>query len=347
MALQAIRTDQPELWQAALARSGAYDFYHRADYHALAEHLGEGEAVLLDWRGPSASVALPLLLRPIGTIPGLKEIGADRVDATSVYGYAGPVASQVPLPPIESKLFGEQVEQWLARNRVVSLFARLHPLLGNAAVIAGLGEAMVVGPTVSIDLARPAEEQIGGYRANHRRDLRKLRNAGFSCRMASDAPAIAAFAEIYLQTMARVSAAPAYVFDVAYFERLLTIPGLKLMLCLVEGEVCAGAVVSACGAIAQYHLGGTADRWLNRAPMKLIFDEARQWASGLGCTRLHLGGGLGAREDALFNFKAGFSQDRHAFRVWRWVIDQVAYDRLVARVGAEAQASASFPAYRT
>lgn len=346
MALQAIRTDRPEQWLAALARSGNHDFYHRADYHVLAEQRGEGDAVLLNWTGTSASVALPLLLRPIGMIPGLEQVGAGLADATSVYGYAGPVGPQVPLPPAEATQFGSQVQQWLGSNRVISLFSRLHPLLGNAVLVAGLGEAPLAGPTVSIDLTHPAEKQAAGYRSNHRRDLNKLRSAGFTCQIASDAHEIGTFAEIYLQTMERVAAAPSYAFDASYFEQLLAIPGLELMLCTLEGEVCAGAVLSTYGAIAQYHLGGTADRWLKSAPMKLIFDEARTWACEMGCTRLHLGGGLGAREDALFNFKAGFSADRHEFRVWRWVIDQATHDRLAAQSAAAASDPERFPAYR-
>ena len=346
MQLLTIRADQRNQWHTVLAQSGTHDFYHSAAYHALAEQAGEGEAVLVAWRGASSSIALPVLLRPIAAVPGLEQAGRGLFDATSVYGYAGPVASQIPLPCAEAALFAKELEVWLHRNRVVSLFSRLHPLLGNEQLIVGLGEAPLIGQTVSIDLSRSDEEQTGGYRSNHRRDIKKLRKGGFSCRVGSDAPAIRAFSQIYRQTMARVDAAPGYIFDEVYFRQLLAIPGLALMLCCFEDQVCAGAILSTCGTIAQYHLGGTADVWLDRAPMKLIFDEARKWALKMECTRLHLGGGLGAREDALFNFKAGFSADRHPFRVWRWIVDQSAYDRLAACANAAPGAAGHFPAYR-
>ena len=55
----------------------------------------------------------------------------------------------------------------------------------------------------------------------------------------------------------------------------------------------------------------------------------RTWAKSRGLQRLHLGGGVGASEDSLFRFKAGFSTDRHPFRTLRVVLDELAYADLV------------------
>ena len=68
---------------------------------------------------------------------------------------------------------------------------------------------------------------------------------------------------------------------------------------------------------------------------------------------MHLGGGVGAAEDSLFNFKAGFSQKRHAFSCWKWVVNEGAYDEIASSVrehqrlaGLRPSASNYFPAYR-
>jgi sugar O-acyltransferase (sialic acid O-acetyltransferase NeuD family) len=46
---------------------------------------------------------------------------------------------------------------------------------------------------------------------------------------------------------------------------------------------------------------------------------------------MHLGGGVGSREDSLFHFKMGFSDRRHMFPTWRWVVEPDAYRELCDR----------------
>lgn len=340
--IREISSREPDAWQSALDEAGPHDFYHGCAYHALAEQRGEGDARLLVWRGGADVVALPLLLRPVSRIAKLSAVAGDLTDAVSVYGYSGPVGRN--MSGSARAAFTQALSAWLIQHRVVSVFFRLHPLLASWNLLTGMGEVARIGPTVAIDLRQPSEAQVAQYRSNHRRDLRKLRQQGYACRMASNPAAIATFTAIYRETMKRVDAAPDYLFDEAYFDRLLDIPGLDLMLCSIDGQDCAGAIVSRHGAIAQYHLGGTRTEWLNRAPMKLIFDEARQYAADAGCDWFHLGGGLGAREDALFNFKAGFSSHRLDFQVWRWIVDAEAYTALSQHAHAS-DSKAFFPAY--
>lgn len=341
--IKAVPADQPSIWNELLDEAGPHDFYHTAEYHALAEQRGEGKAVLLAWQGRDGTVVLPLLIRPLDRIPALaKSASGGLCDATSVYGYSGPVGRRLDTDCLTR--FTSALTDWFREQSVVCLFSRLHPLLPNAPPVATAGEVVALGPTVAIDLAKPEERQMAEFRSNHRRDLRKLRSRGFACAIESGSDAISTFCRIYNETMARVDATADYLFDENYVSSLLAINGLDLMVCRSDGEACAAAVVSRFGLIAQYHLGGTSGKWLSHAPMKLIFDETRRLASDSGCRWLHLGGGLGAREDALFNFKAGFSADRKTFEVWRWIIDEPGYQELAALAGAQTD-TGYFPAY--
>jgi hypothetical protein len=126
------------------------------------------------------------------------------------------------------------------------------------------------------------------------------------------------------------------------------------MVCLHEGRPVAGALFVCCEGIVQYHLGGTRDDALALAPMALILDEARRWASEQGCQALHLGGGASGRpDDSLFHFKSGFSDRTHPFCVWRWIVLPEVYDELCSRKRAWEQrravraAPGFFPAYRS
>lgn len=150
--------------------------------------------------------------------------------------------------------------------------------------------------------------------------------------------------------MTRVGAADAYAFTDDYFDHLrMQLRERYSLFCVADSAriICA-ALISRCGGIVQYHLGGTADEALRLAPMKLLFDEVRHWAWSSGATWFHLGGGLGAREDSLFSFKAGFSWSRGIFRVWKKIIDQRSYDWLVATAAGLAPATQDyFPEYRS
>ena len=81
-----------------------------------------------------------------------------------------------------------------------------------------------------------------------------------------------------------------------------------------------------------------------------MLDFARRLFTREGREILHLGGGLGGREDSLMLFKAGFSDRRHPFRTWRWIVLPEAYARLAAARAARRAGPAPspdfFPAYR-
>ena len=78
----------------------------------------------------------------------------------------------------------------------------------------------------------------------------------------------------------------------------------------------------------QYHLGGTLNSALQERPSKLMFDWVRTWAKERGNTVFHLGGGFGAKEDSVFEFKAGFSALRHPYFTWQVLFEPNAYRQL-------------------
>ncbi len=146
--------------------------------------------------------------------------------------------------------------------------------------------------------------------------------------------------------MQRVDADNYYFFNDDYFDRLRTVFGerLELILCLKGEELAAASLFLSAGGITQYHLSATAAPFWRQAPVKLLLAFAGARYHRLGQKLLHLGGGLGGSEDTLFRYKAGFSERRHAFRTWRWIVDKEAYRRLTDKVGQ--QGGRHFPAYR-
>ncbi len=320
-----LQTAQAQEWNDVLARVAQHDFYHLAEYHRLAEERGEGTAHLFAYRDGEHTIALPLLLRPI-------EPSGDTTsyDATSVYGYAGPLASHAEIPAAAVMSFQEALKEALIQRGVVTVFSRLHPLIPQTGILAAIGDCRPEGETVSIDLTLAPEMQWAQYRASYKSSINKLRRAGLVCMRDEGKHHLADFTRIYHQTMRRVNAHESYFFKPDYFtclaERLG--PALELFVAKLDGVVIGAALFTICDGIVQYHLGGTSDDFVKIAPTPLLIDSARLWANERGARTMHLGGGVGSKEDSLFFFKSGFSQRRHTFPTWRWVIEPEAYRKL-------------------
>lgn len=348
--MRVLGTDETAEWTRVLSRARHHDFHHLPQYHRVAEQRGEGAAQLFVYTEGEHMIALPLLLRPVNP--------ADPdswQDATSVYGYGGPVVTHEHVPPSVVRGFQDSLGEELESRRVINVFSRLHPLIAQDEFVAGLGECPASGETISIDLTTSDEEQRARSNKSCRTTLRKLREAGFVGVHDREKRYLPQFVEVYLETMRRAGAQSSYFFDEAYFNLLTRELSdvSHLFVVLKDGEVAAATLCTICDGIVQDHLGGTRDAFLKFSPDRLVVDTERVWAKEMGARVFHLGGGVGAQQDSVFRYKAGFSDRRHTFRTWRWILKQEAYDQLVARAAGLNAANrlcaisdAYFPAYR-
>ena len=345
-----IGSHEDAAWLAVLAQTAQHDFYHLPEYHRVEEARGEGTAQLFAYREGGQVIALPLLLRPVDAAApdGWK-------DATSAYGYGGTVASPAAMPESVLQNFHSALRAALAERGVVAAFSRLHPLLPQRDLLAGLGECRMHGQTVSIDLTLPPEVQRAQYRSAYKTRINKLQREGVVCVRDEAKRHLPEFVSIYHETMRRVDADGLYFFGDDYFTRLADELGdrLQLFVAFVGETVAAAGLFVVCDGIIQYHLGGTRDRFLEASPMTLLFHTARLWGNETGARVLHLGGGVGSRNDSLFHFKAGFSDGRHDFGTWRWIVVPEVYRELCEerrrrdeRDGLAAVSADFFPAYR-
>jgi hypothetical protein len=85
----------------------------------------------------------------------------------------------------------------------------------------------------------------------------------------------------------------------------------------------------------------------------LLVETVRHWANENRAHTFHLGGGVGAKPDSLFKFKARFSRHRQKFATWRWIVGPEAYRELSVRKqvwnserGLKPISPSFFPVYR-
>jgi pyridoxal phosphate-dependent aminotransferase EpsN len=347
---QVLWTKQQQEWMGILGQMVQHDFHHMPQYQRVEEHRLKGMAHLFTYCDGDYVIALPLLLRRVGDeFPGLN-------DATSVYGYGGPVASHQRMPEPVVRAFQAALREELAERNVIAVFSRLHPLIAGHDLLAGVGECRAIGQTVSIDLSLSLEKQRAQYRETYNRRVSKQQREGtIACLHDEEKRHLGDFVSIYEETMRRVKAERSYFCGQDYFSQLACELGslLHLFVAVIGRKVAAAGLFTICNGIVQYHLGGTRDEFLKLSPMALIFDTVRLWANEIGACVFHLGGGVGAKEDSLFYFKAGFSDRRHNFAIWRWIVAPEIYHDLCERQtrkntlrGLEPALADYFPSYR-
>tara|TARA_R110002051_G_scaffold240108_1_gene300696 strand:- start:131 stop:1144 length:1014 start_codon:yes stop_codon:yes gene_type:complete len=326
-------------WQKVLSEVDTYDFYHTYEYHIIAKKQDETPLLFL-YTHKRIIVALPLLRRAIK--------GTPYFDLTSVYGYAGPLSKNVD-HDYDNDHFIKEFKEMLGVLKITTIFSRLHPYIPfQQQVLKNLGNTPVLGKVVNIDLGLPLELQKRQYSKSTRNRVNKCRRC-CTVTNGSTEEDIHTFMSIYKENMDRVSASKEYYFAKKYYLDLLHSTAFKTTMLLLHHaetqESMAAALFIQTNEMVQFHLSGTRTKFLKLAPANLFLDEMRLKATEEGYRYFNLGGGLGAKEDALFSFKASFSKDHKDFRVWQYIVDQPVYN-VLSRKKQTRSKNDYFPLYR-
>ncbi|MDR1562633.1 MAG: GNAT family N-acetyltransferase [Dysgonamonadaceae bacterium] len=325
-------------WDAIIRSMRIYDVYHTSAYHALES---SGTSLLLSSSFGGELIAIPVVVRRIE--------GTDYNDITSVYGYSGPLSSAVNPDIDHISAFQNELREFFDSRSIVSAFGRLHPFFDvQENILKGLGDTVISGKTVYIDLSLSEEQQLLQYSRSLRNRINRFHNSGNIIVRKYDTDAdIDAFVSIYHETMRRVGASVSYFFDVNYFHTFLrNIPSCLFLACY-DGEPVCGTLFTECNGIIQTHLSGTMNKFLHLSPLKYVRDEIRRYGIRSGFHYLHMGGGVGSRSDSVYGFKSQFSRSELLFKTWRYIHLPDVYDEMTRRRGIDnTQGADFFPLYR-
>ncbi|WP_282123449.1 peptidoglycan bridge formation glycyltransferase FemA/FemB family protein [Algibacter mikhailovii] len=328
-------------WSDLLAEFDTYDVYHTYDYHMITKSATE-RPILIKYTNNRTTIGIPLLLRNIKNTM--------YRDATSVYGYSGPLSKGVT-EDFDNSRFVEILTQYFSKHDVISIFSRLNPFIPNQnKLLKNFGEILQSGKVVNIDLKLDKVIQRQNY---HRRLKNHINKSRKSCTVikSNSLDDIDIFMDIYNENMARVNAQKNYYFKREYFVKLLESKDFETEIYFAREnttkKIISGAMFFKTNSIIQYHLSGTRDEFLHLMPTKLLIDEMRLNAPGNTFKFLNLGGGLGASEnDSLFKFKSSFSDDHHSFYIWKLITNKQAYDEVCKNNNTLNSDSTFFPLYR-
>jgi serine/alanine adding enzyme len=324
----------PQAWDNLLDRLGCADVYLRRAYVEASCLLDGGRPAFLHLPGPEGDVVFACSVR---AVPG----SDDRRDVTTPYGYGGPVGLG-SAPPREA--FWEVYEDWCSENVILSTFLRFHPLFANHR---WAGPSVHLEPLAGTFSWRLDQGDLArSMHRHHRRAVRKA-EAAVEVEVHERPASLDDFAALYETTMQRQKANDFYFFPPAYWEALAG--GLNEHLvrfdAVLDGELVAAVLCLAGRPWLHYHLGATLEPARSVGASNLLMLAAARWGREAGYEQLHLGGGVGGREDSLWEYKRRFAPDG-LVEAWlgKLVHDEPAY---LALAGAETLDLAGFfPAYR-
>lgn len=264
----------------------------------------------------------------------------------SPYGYPG-IVRAVDGPLSMPELVGSlQTRVRAAGAR--ALLLRLHPVHDADLPGIDLPHAAVVqhGATAAIDLRRGTDSAWSAMRGRTRSYVRRAERDGFTVRVDAWDEDFDGFRRAYDESMERVGAHQRYRFADDYWDRLRELGPERLRLLTTrapDGTVAAGIVVTHFDAIANYHLGGTRTAHLDHHLLELLLWRAAELLGG-EAELLHLGGGVGARNDGLLQMKRGLGRRGFIFRTLRLAADPWTFTGGAEHIGALDVRTPDFPA---
>lgn len=326
-----------EEWDKVLTYFPNYDCYHTYDYHIIGKK-DEELPILLYFESQNIQIALPLLKRFIPE--------TEYFDLTSVYGYAGPILNGTIKPKVLA-IFQKELMLYCKKESIISIFSRLNPYInGQVECLRDLGEIMKIGDIVNVNLNKSLEDQRLDYSATTKRYVNKARKL-CTIKKSNSKDDILIFKDLYHENMSRVNANDYYFFSEKYFFDILKSKNFETQVIYAilneTSEIISGAITIKTNNVTHYHLSGTSTKYLKINPLRLLLDEIRVSSTEEKQLYLNLGGGLGAKNDALFSFKSSFSKESKEFKVWKFIANQDVYKSLIFDKDLD---TSFFPAYR-
>lgn len=342
--------NQRDEWDSIVKSFENYDIYYLSGYVKAFELHGDGEPLLLYFNSENVRGINVIMRRDIAEdkhFDGLIQAGK-YFDIATPYGYGGWYFEGEQSEAAAAQ-FKKEYSEWCNENGIISEFVRFHPVLENASGINDMcSDLTYLGKTVAIEL--DSEDKIWErFSSKNRSHIRVAAKEGVTVKIETSKEAFDVFRNIYETTMNHDDATSYYYFDKVFFDSIMNdLKGNYSLFTAYLGDTAiASSIMLYAGKYMHYHLSGQLFEYRRYAGTNVILYEAAKWGCAQGYEWLHLGGGLGAQEGPLYDFKKSFYKkgEDKLFHVGKKILNPAEYDKLVAMRG-ELPEGNFFPKYR-
>lgn len=345
MPLYTYTIEQAEEWDKVVRTFSQHDVYYLSGYVKAFQIHGDGVPLLFYYESNEIRGINVVMRRDIADDARFKEkiMRGVYFDFATPYGYGGWL--------IEGNGNTEDLfltyEQWCCDNNIVSEFVRFHPMLDNGSDSEEFYDVVLLGNTVAMDLSS-LETIWSNFTSKNRNMIRKAIKSGVKIYHGNFPGIYAIFRGIYNQTMDVDEATPYYYFSEEFYESILNDLSREAMVFWAEldEKVIALSIMIETNGFMNYHLSGSLKEYRQIAPTNLLLYEAALWGYTNGYRTLHLGGGLGSKEDNLYRFKSAFNRnEKYRFKIGKKVFNEETNSYLI-RISQVENNNSFFPKYR-
>ena len=345
MPLYTYTIEQAEEWDKAVRSLIAYDVYYLSGYVKAFWIHGDGEPMLFYYVDENLKGINVVMRRDIADEPFF----SDKVerhalfDLITPYGYGGWL---IEGDGEKTELFSAY-EAWCRAHNVVSEFVRYHPMLNNAALAESCYDVIHLGKTVAMDLSSP-EVIWGNLTSKNRNMVRKALKSGVEIYHGQFPSIYKTFKEIYDLTMDSDHASDYYYFRNEFYDSIRNdlSEESEIFWAELDGKIIAASIMIFSNGYMNYHLSGSLREYQHLAPSNLLLYKAALWGCRNGYKSLHMGGGVGSKEDSLYKFKSAFNRNEtKQFSIGKKIYLSDIYEELSRMKNPDSE-TGFFPQYR-
>ena len=330
-------------WDTIVKSFTEWDVYYLSGY-VKAFHLhGDGDPYLLYYEKDRLR-AIYVYMRRQTALQGI-------YDTVTPYGYGG-VLFEGEITEDNLNVFWSEYVSIMHAECIIDNFVRYHPILNNAQPMRNVSCVIDLGMTIALDLSSP-KIIWDNIISKNRNMIRKAEKNGIVISHGKGLSLFEDFRRIYNATMDKDNADDYYYFGKEIYASIHNdlFDNYEMFYAMLHNQIIAMSIILYGNKQMHYHLSGSILEYRHLAPSNLLLYKAALWGGQKGLKTFHLGGGVGAREDNLFRFKAAFNRNsNYLFSIGKQVFDQDKYDKLVM-IRRESDSnfdamSSYFPLYR-
>lgn len=349
--IKTYKLNESEKWDEIVQTFSSYDIYYLAEHARLYQIHGDGEPMLIYYAGETCRGIKVVMIRDLADDSRFSSLNSgEYYDIATPYGYGGFLLEGKLTKEALHNLKQEYID-FCRTSQFISEFVVFHPLLHNVDYNKHIYDTIKLGDSISVDLS-DQEAIWANYEASNRRNIKKALKADVKVYWGNAPHLFNDFKTLYKSTMDKDQATSYYYFDDQYYTSLMENLNKNFLVfyAVLDDKPIAMSIIYLINKKMHYHLSASDNHYNRLNPTNLLLHEVAMWGNEHGFDQLHLGAGLGGKEDQLFKFKQKFNKfSETEFVIGKKIYDQASYDELV-ELRKEAsefdEESAYFPLYR-
>lgn len=342
MSLEIITLKEADRWDKIVKSFNDHDVYYLSGYLKSLEINGDGEPLLFYCQTNDGRGINVVLKRDVSTDKKFTNLEKNKYfDFTTPYGYGGWI-----LEGIQDSDFFKEYEGWCKDNNIICEFVRFHPLIENQKYSENSYDVIPLGQVISMD-CNSYDIMWSNMSSRNRNKIKKAINNNIKVEIGF-VEKLDTFIRIYEETMDRDNAEDYYYFKKDYYDCLFSDLKNNVLVfsATLDNETLSSCIIFKANGRLSYHLSGSTRGTANLYETNLLLYSVAKWGAENGYKSFLLGGGVGSKEDNLYNFKKGFD-DKHSYQFYigKKIYNDGLYNELVNKRN-NIENPGFFPKYR-